>query len=337
VPYLPDIWINNLETATGSGEGYVLIAVPGSAIAPHAVRVTNRPQYSFARRVGRTTAWLDESEIAALYRDRFRLAEEHRDRVEKVLLHGEQWMRQIGLVVDDRIGLEMALVPSGPAERFVDVAHVSGLTAFFDEHANPGAAPNPVFKAFAGQTPSVLRGRLRLEPYGHNTAFEAYADGRAYLRVEVGWGPWQEGHSPILNFTVLEYWLLSLLHAAAKYSEWTGAYGDVDILAAVVGPVAIVPSKIPADGGRYVPSNEVRLRVDTAPVHATATLDGLANDAKQLLACVRRIAADLLADFGQLEATLLKPDSRIASARLDAGARANIERWMRSAGLHVYE
>ena len=53
VPYLPDIWISNLETATGSGKGYVLIAVPGSAIAPHAVRMTSRPQYSFARRLVR--------------------------------------------------------------------------------------------------------------------------------------------------------------------------------------------------------------------------------------------------------------------------------------------
>jgi predicted HTH transcriptional regulator len=74
VPYLPDVWISNLEIAAGSGKGYVLIAVPGSAIPPHAVRMTSRPQYSFARRLGRTTAWLEESEIAALYRDRFRLA-----------------------------------------------------------------------------------------------------------------------------------------------------------------------------------------------------------------------------------------------------------------------
>ena len=74
----------------------MLIAVPGSAIAPHAVRMTSRPQYSFARRVGRTTAWLEESEIAALYRDRFRLAEEHRDKVLKVLQLGSEWVRRLG-------------------------------------------------------------------------------------------------------------------------------------------------------------------------------------------------------------------------------------------------
>ena len=94
VPYLPDIWISSLETTAGSGTGYVLIAMPSSAIAPHAVRMTGRPLYSFARRVGRTTAWLEESEIAALYRDRFRLAEEHRDRVLKVLQLGPELYRR---------------------------------------------------------------------------------------------------------------------------------------------------------------------------------------------------------------------------------------------------
>jgi hypothetical protein len=160
VPYLPDIWINNLETATGSGKGHVLIAVPGSVLAPHAVRMTSRPQYSFARRVGRTTAWLEESEIAALYRDRFRLAEEHRDKVLKVLKLGSEWTRHIGPSGAQRIWLEMALVPSVPAERFVDPAHISGLSDFFKEHSEPGAAPFPALKAFEAQTPGVLRGGL---------------------------------------------------------------------------------------------------------------------------------------------------------------------------------
>ena len=143
VPYLPDISISNLEIVTGSGKGYVLIAVPGSAIAPHAVRMTSRPQYSFARRLGRTTAWLEESEIAALYRDRFRLAEEHRDKVLKVLELGSEWTRRIRPAADDRIWLEVALVPSVPAERFVDSAHISGLSGFFKSTRSQEPSPIP--------------------------------------------------------------------------------------------------------------------------------------------------------------------------------------------------
>ena len=336
VPYLPDIWITNLETAAGSGMGYVLIAVPGSAIAPHAVRMTGRPQYSFARRVGRTTAWLEESEIAALYRDRFRLAEEHRDRVLKVLQLGSEWARRLGPAAADRIWLEVALVPSVPAERFVDPAHISGLSGFFQEHSKPAAAPHPVFRVFERQTPEVLRGRLRLEPRLHPTAMEAYADGSLYIRTEVGWPPKAEGSAPVLNFTIMEYWLLTLLHAAARYADWTGAYGDVDVLAVLAGPTAIVPSTLPLVG-QFIFFGEARERTDTSPVHATSTLDALASDPVQLQACARRIASNLLADLGHVETTLLKPDGKILSARLDRRARENIELWMRAAGLPVHE
>jgi len=336
VPYLPDIWINNLETATSSGKGYVLIAVPGSGIAPHAVRVTSRPQYSFARRFGRTTAWLEESEIAALYRDRFRLAEEHRDKVLKVLELGSDWTRRVRPATADRIWLEVALVPSAPAERFVDPAHISGLSDFFKEQSKPGALPHPVFNDFDGQAPEVLRGRLRLEPRMNSTAMEAYADGSVYIRTEVGFPPKATDSAPVLNFTVMEYWLLTLLHAVARYSEWTGAYGDVDVVAALVGPIVIVPSTVPLVG-HYISFSDARERTDTAPVHATSTLDALANNAAQLQACARRIASNLHADLGSVETTLLKPDGTILSGRLDRAARENLEHWMRDAGLPVDE
>jgi hypothetical protein len=336
VPYLPDIWIRNLETAAGSGSGYVLIAVPGSAIAPHAVRMTSRPQYSFARRVGRTIAWLEESEIAALYRDRFRLAEEHRDRVLKVLKLGSEWTGRVRPAVADRIWLEIALVPSAPAERFVDPAHISGLSDFFKEHLKPAAAPHPVFGVFDGQTPLVLRGRLRLEPRLHSMAMEAYADGSVYIRTDVGWPPNTPESAPVLNFTVMEYWLLIILHAAARYADWVGAYGDVDVLAVLGGPGLIAPSVAPLTGP-HIFLSEARKRTDTSPVHATSTLDALASDPVQLQACARRIASDLLADFGYVEATLLKRGGTILSARLDPEARKNIEVWMRAAGLPVDE
>ena len=334
MPYLPDIWISNLETA--AREGYVLIAVPGSAIAPHAMRMTGRPQYSFARRLGRTTAWLEESEIAALYRDRFRLAEEHRDKALKVLELGSEWTRRPRSRRRRPDLLEVALVPSVPAERFVDPAHISGLAGFFKEHSTPGTVPDPVFKDFERQTPEVLRGRLRLEPRLSPPLMEAYADGSVYIRTEVGWPPRPAGSAPVLNFTIMEYWLLTLLHAAARYSDWTGAYGDVDVLAVLAGPSAIVPSTVPLVG-RYVFFGEARERTDTSPVHATSTLDALASDPVQLQACARRIASDLLADLGHIETTLLTPDGKILSARLDPKARENIELWMRAAGLPVHE
>jgi hypothetical protein len=89
--------------------------------------------------------------------------------------------------------------------------------------------------------------------------------------------------------------------------------------------------------GQYFSFSEARERTDTGPVHATSTLDALASNAAQLQACARRIASDLLADLGHVETTLLKPDGKIVSARLDRAARENVELWMRDAGLPVDE
>lgn len=225
-------------------------------------------------------------------------------------------------------------VPSAPAERFVDPAHISGLSGFFKAHSQAGALPHPVFKSFEGQLPEVLRGRLRLKPRANSTALEAYADGKVYISTEVGWAT--ESSVPVLNFAVMEYWLLSLLHAAARYSEWTGAYGDADVLVVLAGPRTIVPSTVPL-AGRYNSFPEARERTDTAPVHATSTLDALASNVARLQACARRIASDLLADLGYVETTLLKPDSKILSGRLDPAARQDLELWMRGAGLPIDE
>jgi hypothetical protein len=43
----------------------------------------------------------------------------------------------------------------------------------------------------------------------------------------------------------------------------------------------------------------------------------------------------LLADFGQVETTLVKPGGRILTSRLDQRARARLEGWMRDVGLQV--
>jgi hypothetical protein len=63
--------------------------------------------------------------------------------------------------------------------------------------------PIPYLRGFEAQMPEVLRGRLRLEPRMNSTALDAYADGSAYVRTEVGWSPAVAGAAPVLNFTVM--------------------------------------------------------------------------------------------------------------------------------------
>lgn len=336
VPWLPDFYIENVETAPGSGVGYMLIAVPASPMAPHPVRVTNRPQYGYARRVGTTTSWLEESEIAARYRDRFRLAEDHRDQVTNVLRAGAEWAtRSTRANNAENLYLDLAFAPSGLAERHIDNDHIGAVRAFWSDRAREGASPRPVFDG--GGTPAVLRGRLRIESYNELAAAEAYADGRLYLRTLVGWVSSPSAgveRPPTLNLFGLEYWMLVLLEAAAKYAEWAGAYGDVDILVALVGPTRVRPDTgLPIRQFGF--ADDPRERTDTAPVHTTSTLDALTADAVQLVTCARRLVTELLADLGYVDTKLLTAEGRIMTGRLDPPSRRRVEAWMREVDLPI--
>jgi hypothetical protein len=65
-----------------SGHGFMLIAVPQSVLAPHAVLINNALR--FPTRNGATTRHLSEPEVAAAYRSRLARAAQRTDRLEQV-------------------------------------------------------------------------------------------------------------------------------------------------------------------------------------------------------------------------------------------------------------
>ena len=66
---MPVIDVMRVEDPARPGHGLVLIAVPRSLLAPHAVIVNEGLRYP--RRNGATTRYLSEPEVAAAYRERF--------------------------------------------------------------------------------------------------------------------------------------------------------------------------------------------------------------------------------------------------------------------------
>jgi hypothetical protein len=223
----------------------------------------------------------------ALYHDRFRLAEEHRDKVRRVLELGSQWTLRVRSAPAGRIWLEVALVPSAPPNASWTRPISAGCPA--SSKSIPGQAPSPIpySRVRRADTRGAAR-RLRLEKRANSTALEAYADGSVHIRAEMGWPPTPTGSAP----------------CSTSRSRNTGC----------------CPCSTRQPG---IPNGPAR--TGTSPVHATSTLDALASDATQLQACARRMASDLLADLGHVETTLLKPDGKILSARLDPAARENLK------------
>ena len=110
----------------GSGAGCLLIVVPASARAPHAVQPhADAEALKYARRVGRHTEWLSETQVADLYRARFTSALSQSDRSDKILddlranLRGRGW-------------LLVALVPDQPGEFTVSRDRLRAAEAWWD-------------------------------------------------------------------------------------------------------------------------------------------------------------------------------------------------------------
>src|SRR5207249_203747 len=91
--------------AANEGEGYFMLDIPRSPVAPHAVRVNQNLRYP--RRYGTTTAYMSESEVADAYRNRFAAAAGQVERVRTI--HGDGIAR---LDLEEVVWGTVALVPS---------------------------------------------------------------------------------------------------------------------------------------------------------------------------------------------------------------------------------
>lgn len=331
-PFLPpDFRIRLIADSPTAPEcGYILIGVPRSPVAPHAVRPTGgkgQQRYGYARRLGRTTAWLDESEIAALYRDRFKLAEDHSHRVTAQFGDDCEWL---AAPTGDGIRLDLSLVPSGRAERRIDRTFLQAVRGFLGALARPGVAPSAsLSRVLLGHAPEIRRGRMRISGPGVHAVW--HSDGSAHLRVDLTSDPApavEDAATAVLSLTLLESRVLYGLHLACSYAEWAGAYGDADVLAGTSSPAQVLLDRTPINGtARFTPGVPVSSDAGR-PCHRVGYLEALCSGSLQVRSMTRDICADLLADYGVYEPTLLRSDATIRSERLAQRERAEMEAWL---------
>lgn len=333
-PFLPpDFRIRLIaDSPTTPDCGYILIGIPRSPVAPHAVRPTGgkgQQRYGYARRLGRTTAWLDESEIATLYRDRFRLAEDHSHRVTSQFENDCEWL---AAPADGSIRLDVSLVPTGRAERRIDRTFLQEVRGFLGAVARPGTAPSATLsRGLLGHAPEIRRGRMRISGPGVHAVW--HSDGGAHVQVDLTSDPTSEAQgaaTAVLNLTLLESRVLYGLHLACAYAEWAGAYGDADVLASTSSPAQVLLDRTPLNGtARFIPGVAVSSDAGS-PCHRIGYLEALCNGSLQVRSMAHDICGDLLADYGVYEPTLLRTDATVRSERLAQRERVEMEAWLGS-------
>jgi hypothetical protein len=130
VPWLSGTEIRPVECPDAPGTGLYLISVPSSPLAPHAVRSTgpNKQRYCYAHRAGTTTRWLEETEIANAYRDRFKLAQDHATQALSLFENGP--FPPLNQVSATDTWLELALIPSVGATHQLSTAFIGDVEQF---------------------------------------------------------------------------------------------------------------------------------------------------------------------------------------------------------------
>jgi hypothetical protein len=320
IPFPNGTSVRAVEDPDNPGTGFYLITAPRSPLSPHAVRSTgmsSRPRYSYAHRGGSTTRWLEETEIASAYRDRFALARDHSDRALRSF--EDSPFPPPNQVSATEVWLELAVIPSVPGSNRLDTGYIREVEEFLG--AFRPAAPVPGLAD--GKFPTVARRRVHLD--GGTCLLDLSTDGSAFIRAHLAWRPNPDAQAPVLWSVFLEYQVLGAIHLGAAYAAHAGGYGDADILAKTNGT-----SSVYLETGRMGWGSSARnivKRTSDLAAHITVPLDAIADDPRELHLAARSIATDLLADYGQAGTQLLKPDGATAYGLLETGYQGPLRTW----------
>jgi hypothetical protein len=173
------------ESAGKTRQGLLLIIIPPSATAPHAVVNPNsKDKLAYPRRHGSKKIWLTESEIASAYRRRFAAAADQRSRLDAISYDAAAGMRRLGDPSPPTPLLVVSLVPDVPGDLILDR---DAFDAFRAE-----ASRQLVLVGSTGQPdlPNASVGPRRLigrgGTAGDGTRAELHTDGAGTLAVNLG-------------------------------------------------------------------------------------------------------------------------------------------------------
>lgn len=319
--------------------GFLLIMVPRSPLAPHAVvdpREKNKLRWP--RRHGSGKIWMSESELAAAYRRRFveaaargeRLATVEDECLQAVKNHKKLPPRGTGGL------LIVSLVPDEPGDLIIDREQYNrfsheiaqqpvriGSTRRNELHA-VGVGP----RRFIAESP---RPDLLVRT-------ELHTDGAGAVAVHVLHIGDFGGPSEISDLAVVE-WTASALRLLARHArEWTGASGTA-VVSASLRAYAPVLNDRPRLGREaiivaYDPAYCVfgKEPQSWARGEASFLLDDLADDGKPLALATERLVSDLFQAFNAIGTRQITRDGELVLSQWGSSIDA-AQQWAVETGI----
>jgi Putative DNA-binding domain len=291
-----------------TGHGFLVVAVPRSPLAPHAVIVNQGLR--FPRRNGTTTRYLSEPEVASAYRERLAGAQRQSARAEEV--EGEALLR---LDISDQPWVVVTLVPDLPG----DLSLNSEVFTTFQQQitrqpATIVATGFSILRASVGRRRLLADGSRDDSPLARWVSLELHTDGSGvYSGCVLGAEPLGDGLGRQIPDEGIVIAVMSGLLHLARHARDRAAAGGNALIRAQIFPISPErPTGLGHTRHGFLDSRGARiLTLPPQAAEAAAELDDLAQPGPMLAAASALLVDEIGQAFGVAEMGQLSRDGQL--------------------------
>lgn len=309
-PLVPDLAVEWIP-AGPYAEGYLLIGVSASPLAPHAAGNPNQGALRFPVRTGSQSRYMSEAELAAKYMQRMSTVAMSTARAASLSNEPMAWLGR------DKPWIHLTVVPHAPGSMSIGAETRKAVQNWIAR-----LAPTDVWGSGHMEQPDCQIGHRRVSvgmwPPPQRTATHYYADlhtdGAAFVARQCGEltsGLVPEGEVQFIALQELVNAVALALRFAVMHAlENTGATGTAHVNAGLLPADHPAPMVIGSWKPLRVASRSRRIHM-VPPMDHVVSLDAVALDGAEWMRSTKTIADEVAQCFGLDEVPQLTPDGEL--------------------------
>jgi len=293
---MPDMNIRTVENPAKPGTGFILVSIPRSPTAPHAVKMNDG--FRYPRRNGRTTTYLSENDVAQAYRERFAGLQ---SRLDTAVEHEKYIVDRLN--TDSLTYVVVTLVPD--LEGYLDI-DLASADAFRKEMLDQG--PMLIHAGMEWRRTSVGPGRL-VADCGYSSddsrlnrqACVLHRTGAGSFAIAVSNRARADDFTEVIDEQLVTGVLSALRFLARNARDRAAAGGSASLRATITPTQNVLPTRLVHFrhyGERQVVGEAPRAQPEAAGL---ADVDELAGAGPELVAATHSLVSNLMQEFGYPE------------------------------------
>jgi hypothetical protein len=353
-PSIQGYAIRELRSSEDRDFGFLVLGIPPSPLAPHAVQRNDNLFYPV--REDTMSRPMREAEVAIRYRDRFAST---RKSIDDLAAYKAQGVARLARSLD--VWLCLAAVPEQRGFTAINRAELDRardwLRVWMPDHCPHTLSVDSA--ATVGLRRFVFSSDHSYAGVSRDSHIELHADGAFFAAVRLAWQPIAGDRDPVPYLEVkvedLETWTATFLSVAAGHAARVGGSGELLVAGQVMGPaVEMNFERYGTDGNviwkhdihaaladpyevqgahfghRQVPGS-LRLKAPSTVEHTVPLT--VATDPSELVSATALLAGDIASEFAVAENAIFQASGELTPNGAGPHARALVHGWAVRHGL----